>query len=391
MAETGQRIRLVHITTVPQTFVFLSGQMKYLGNQGFEVHTVSSPGGPDTPLVDHAVAQSHTVPMSRSITPAEDFLALWRLVRLIRKLGPHIVHSHTPKAGLLGTLAARATGVQVVFLSVFGLAQMTKAGPLRWLLDSMTRLSCFLAHRVWCDSFSMRKYLIEAKLCAPEKIVVFGQGSVRGVDARNTFSPQIHGRITCQAVRAEQGIPDDAFVLGFVGRIVGDKGMRELASAWRTLREDYTDLHLLMLGNFESKDPLLPEDEEMFRSDTRVHLAGYQMEVAPYMSAMDLFVMPSYREGFGMTNIEAAAMGLAVVSTQIPGCVDSVIDGITGTLVPPHDAKALTDAIRLYLDNPDLRSKHGLAGRERVLREFRPEAIWKATCEEYLRLLRKTQ
>jgi glycosyltransferase involved in cell wall biosynthesis len=177
--------------------------------------------------------------------------------------------------------------------------------------------------------------------------------------------------------------------LGFVGRIVRDKGMGELASAWRYLRDQYPTLHLLMVGPFESKDPLLQKDEDLFRNDDRVHLVGMCKEVAQHLKSIDIFVMPSYREGFGISNIEASSMCLPVVSTKIIGCVDSVQDGVTGTLVPPGDAGALTDAIRRYIDEPDLRQVHGLAGRERVLRDFRQEAIWEGLYQEYVRLLRE--
>jgi glycosyltransferase involved in cell wall biosynthesis len=137
----------------------------------------------------------------------------------------------------------------------------------------------------------------------------------------------------------------------------------------------------------ESEDPLLPEDDALFRSDPRIHLTGYQKDVAPYFAAMDLFVMPSYREGFGLTNIEAAAMQLPVVSTLIPGCIDSVMDGFTGTLVPVRSTPALIAAIEGYLNNPEIGREHGVAGRQRVLRDFRQETIWEALFKEYVHVL----
>lgn len=207
-----------------------------------------------------------------------------------------------------------------------------------------------------------------------------------GVDAREAFSPSRWGPDVRRAVRAEHGIAAEAPVLGYVGRIVADKGMRELASAWRNLRDRYPSLHLVMVGPFDATDPISPDDESLFREDERIHLLGLREDVARCLAAMDVFVMPSYREGFGVVNIEAAAMNLPVVSTRIPGCVDSVADGVTGTLVPPGDAEALESAIRKYLDDPALRRRHGEAGRHRAVRDFRPEGIWEPLYQLYLDL-----
>lgn len=387
--DVARATKLVHVTTVPLSLGFFRGQIGYLKAHGFEVHAVSSPGDLLVQVGDREAIEVHPVRMARGITPIKDIISLGRLWWLLRGIRPRIVHSHTPKAGLLGTIAARAAGVEVVVLSLFGLPQMTTTGLSRRLLDLTTRLACRLADRVWCDSFSMRDHVARGRLAPSEKLVVLGHGSVNGVDALGGFSPSNHGLSARRAVRACHGIPDGAPVLGFVGRIVGDKGMHELATAWRLLRDHYPSMHLLLVGPFEPNDPPLPDDERLFRSDDRIHLAGPRADVAPYLAAMDLFVMPSHREGFGIVNIEAAAMGLPVVSTRIPGCVDSVQDGLTGTLVPPRDAGALADAIRIYLDDPELRREHGRAGRERVLRDFRPEAIWEALYREYALLLHR--
>jgi glycosyltransferase involved in cell wall biosynthesis len=379
-------LNLVHVTTVPDSLGFFHGHIGYLQAHGFHVQAVSSPGA----LADQFRAREqipvHTIPMARSVSPAHDGVALWRLWRLFRALKPDIVHSHTPKAGLLGTLAARLASVPIVFLSVFGLPQMTRTGLTRRILDVTSWLACSAAHRVWCDSFSMRDYLSQSRLCPIDKIVVFGQGSVNGVDAVHTFSPELYGKASRLEIRTRYGIPPSALVIGYVGRIVRDKGIGELVSAWRILREQYNCLHLLLLGSFEAKDPLSADDENLLDTDARIHLTGHLSDVAPYYGAMDIFVMPSYREGFGVTNIEAAAMELPVVSSRIPGCVDSVQDGLTGTLVPPRDAVALRSAIEMYLNNPELMRQHGQAGRVRVLRDFRPEVIRESLAQEYLRL-----
>ena len=381
---------LALVTTVPITLVFFfHGQIDYFRRRGFEIFAISSPGDLAEQFRTSESIHFYPVPMVRGFAPIADLIALWRLWHLFRKTRPNIVHSHTPKAGLLGTLAARAAGVPVIFLSVFGLRQMTQTGFRRRLLDFTTRLSCSVADRVWCDSFSMSEYMVRAKLGQSRKIFVLGQGSANGVDAENTYSPNRYGLSIRNSIRERYQIPKDAYVLGFVGRIVKDKGMHELAGAWRSLKARYPNIHLLLVGPIEAEDPLLPEDNVLFRSDPRIHLTDYQKETAPFFAAMDLFVMPSYREGFGLTNVEAAAMQLPVISTLIPGCVDSVTDGFTGTLVPVQNTLELIKAIEKYLNNPELGHEHGIAGRKRVLRDFRQETIWEGLFNEYVRVLEK--
>ena len=167
--------------------------------------------------------------MNRSISPIQDVRSTWKLWKVLREVQPHILHAVTPKACLLSTMVAKLIGIPAVISSVFGLPQMTKTGLLRRLLDVTTSLACRWSDRVWCDSSSMRDYVIQAGLCSLDKLFVLGSGSVAGVDAVDAFSPQLHGCEVREAIRRVHSIPVDARVIGFVGRIVADKGMHELA------------------------------------------------------------------------------------------------------------------------------------------------------------------
>ncbi|MDI9584114.1 MAG: glycosyltransferase [Acidobacteriota bacterium] len=189
-------------------------------------------------------------------------------------------------------------------------------------------------------------------------------------------------------MREEHAIPPQARVLGFVGRIVPDKGIVELVDAWRRLREDYADLHLLVVGPFEEGNPAPPDTRETLENDPRVHLTGHVTNMPPYYAAMDILAVPTYREGFGNVFLEASAMEIPAVGTRVSGCMDAIADGLTGTLVPPRDPEALAEAIRAYLDDPELASTHARQGRARVLRSFRPEVIWQNLFDEYVALLR---
>lgn len=382
--EAGRRRPVVvHVVTDPVSLFFLSGQAAYLRQAGVEVHAIASPG----PALDRFGRQErvpvHGVAMRRAVTPLRDLGALWRLYRELRRLRPQIVHAHTPKGGLLGMLAAWLAGVPVRIYHLRGLRFATERGARRRLLLATDWLSCRLAHRVLAIGPSVRRTAIDCGTCDPARIrVLLGGGN--GIDTAGRFVPT--DAAARAAERARLGIPADALVVGFVGRFVRDKGVIELARAWARLRQAEPRAHLLVVGRTDA--PGAPaEIVALLRADARVHVAGVVWETAPLYAAMDVLALPTYREGLPNVLIEAAAMALPVVATDVPGCDDAVQDGVTGSLVPPQDAGALAAALLRYLSDPTLRARHGAAGRCRVLADFRREAIWEATASEYRALL----
>lgn len=383
-----REIGLLHITTVPVTLTFLVGQIGYMQKRGLAVRALSSPGEDLGRFGEREGIPTYAVEMLRRITPLRDLAAVARIVRVIRRTRPEIVHAHTPKGGLLGMTAAALARTPVRIYHMRGLPLMGATGARRRLLRATEQVACRLAHQVYCVSHSVREVAISEGICPPEKVKVLLGGSGNGVDAGGRYDPARLDPGTRLETRRRLQIPENAVVLGFVGRIVRDKGIVELATAWRTLREHHPQLHLLLVGPFEPQDPVPAEIEAMLRSDPRVHLTGMDWETPPFYAAMDVVVLPTYREGFPNVPLEAAAMQLPVVATRIPGCVDAVQDGVTGILVPPRDAAAFEAALQRYIEDAELRRQHGRAGRERVLREFRQEAIWEALYQEYRRLLR---
>jgi len=383
-APPARPLRVVHLTAVPGMLLFLQGHLADLAAHGFEVTVLSSPG----PLLDRLAAAEGVgrvgVPISREISPLSDLLSLARLVRALRALRPDVVDVHTLKAGLLGIVAARLVGVPVRIYHVHGLRHVTTTGLRRALLRTCERLTSRLATRVLCVSRSVARAALAEGLVPAGKTSVLLGGSIAGVDAAERFVPP--GAGARRAARADVGLPPDARVLGFVGRLVRDKGVAELAAAWRALRESHPDLWLVVLGEREQGDPIPDALYGSLAGDPRVRLAGYDRDTPRWYRAMDVVVLPTYREGFPVVPLEAAAMGLPVVATEVPGCVDAVVDGATGILVPPRDVPALTAALRAYLDDPALRARHGAAARARVLRDFDQRPMWNALRGEYQRL-----
>ena len=370
---------IVYVVTVPLSLTLLRGQLRYMRGRGMGVRVVTSPGEGIAAFEAREGVPVDPVAMERSIAPLRDLVALWKLWRVLRRVRPAVVNASTPKAGLLGMIAARAARVPARVYVMRGLPFMTAGGAKRRVLRLTEKVACRLAHRVICISPSLRAVAIREKLCAPQKVTVVGAGSSNGVDAEGRFNPRL-----CAAAKVAR----DAFVIGFVGRIVRDKGIVELEAAWRTLSAEFPHLRLLLVGEPEPGDPVPSDVLERLRADPRVEMVGHADDVTAWYAKMDLLAFPTHREGFGNVALEAAAMERPVVATNIPGVVDAVQDGVTGTLVPPGDAGALAAAVRLYVEQPQLGREHGRAGRERALRDFRPEAIWEGVYEEYRRLLR---
>ena len=389
-SEGNAGTRLLHVTTVPLTLRFLRGQLRELRGSRFEPHVASAPGDAGE-LEDFATREAvpaHAVPMTRTVSPVADVGSLWSLWSTVRRVSPTIVHAHTPKAGLLSMLAASSTATPIRVYHMRGLPLRTASGATKLVLRWSEKISCALAHRVFCVSHSLREIALEENLCPPGKLKVLGSGSGQGVDALDHFRPS---RLSAQEkarVRAGIGIPAESPVVGFVGRLVGDKGVAVLAHAWQGLRQEFPDAHLVLVGPEEVRDPVAPEILNALRNDDRVHVLGFVEDPAPLYAIMDVVALPTEREGFPNVPLEAGAMEIPVVASRVTGCVDAVMDRRTGRLVAPGDADALRSALAEYVRDPALRAAHGSASRARILEDFEAGVVTKRIHERYDVLLR---
>ena len=360
-----------------------------MANQGIEMTVLSSPGEQLHSLSRHGVAALPLV-MKREISPIQDSKSLFQLHRALKQERPDLVEFGTPKASFLGMLAARAAGVPARLYTIHGLRFETTSGRTRVILYWAERIACLCATRILCVSESVRDKLVALKLAPRSKTFVLSHGSYTGVDTSH-FTPANRGTEKVAQLRQVLGLTGNETVIGFVGRFVKDKGIRELVDAFRELKASHSDLRLLLVGDFESGDPLEADVRQYIESDLAVLRPGFVGDTAPYYALMDVFVLPTYREGFPGVPLEAQACEVPVVTTNATGAVDAVQDGVTGLIVPVKDARALTRAIDRLLQDPGLRADMGRAGRKWMQQDFRPEVIWQAHAEMYREMLHESQ
>jgi glycosyltransferase involved in cell wall biosynthesis len=355
---------------------YFAGALAFVRARDFEV-VLAAPGSPDLERLCRAEgARARPIAMARALRPWHDLKALFRLLRIMAEERPNIVHCHGPKAALLGILAAFILRVPHRIHHLRALPLETERGPMRWLLYASELLVSRLSTETIAISESLRRSYNRQLGLRRVPITVHGAGSGNGVDARGRFDPERLSAERLHAFRRRIGLPADARALCFVGRLARDKGLVELHDAWQGLRRRYPDLWLILAGDPDERDPVPMALLDAWRCDARTCMPGFVDACQLVFAAACINVLPSHREGFGSVLVEAAAMAIPSVATRATGCVDAVVDGVTGTLVPPRSAPALLDAIARYLDDPELRARHGAAARRRALAEFVPERIW---------------
>ena len=387
MKQNSTPPRLVIAVNSAIALGFLQGQPEYFESRGFDVSVLC----PERRKGEWGVAkpagvQIMEVPMERSIAPLKDLATLWRLWRVMNSPRPAVTNVGTPKAGLLGGLAAWLSRVPCRFYTLHGLRFETTKGVKRQLLIQMERLACRFAHRVICVSRSVRERAIASGLVRPEKAIVLGSGSCNGIDAsRFAPNPKLTQRAT--ALRRQLGIPEKATVILFLGRLTRDKGIPELVEAFARLDEQIPNVRLMLAGCFEEEDPLPPDTRRNLEEHSHIAFVGAVQDTPTVYAAADIVVLPSHREGLPTVVLEAQAAGKPVVGASATGIVDVITDGETGLLFPVGDVAALTKALtRLITDNV-LARKIESAGREQVNREFQQGQVWDALYRTYLEVL----
>ena len=350
---TPIKYRIMRITTVPLSLhKLLKGQMSYMVEHGFDVLMVSADGPEIAAVTKHEGCPHHVVHMTRKLTPFQDLVSLWKLFLLIRKYRPHIVHTHTPKAGLLGMLAAKIAGVPIRMHTVAGLPWMESKGIKKMLLKSVERITAWSAQYLYANSRSLKQFMIDEHIVTNvEKLNVLGAGTSNGIDLSYFSSKQVSPAVINDVKRAA-GLPEHGRAWLFVGRIVADKGIQELYDAFSELNKAYPDDQLWLVGPFEEHNELNDSLRLNLSNNPNIKMWGYQEDVRPYMAVAYALVFPSYREGFPNVPLQAAAMECPLILSDINGCNELVSHNENGLLIPVKDSLSLYHAM-LFLQSDD--------------------------------------
>jgi glycosyltransferase involved in cell wall biosynthesis len=385
---TEEKIDVLHAVTSSLSLVLMRGQLAYLRGAGFRPAALCGPGSHVQDLRAKESIPVFTIEMQREVAPLQDLVSLLQIWRLLRRVRPIICNVGTPKAGLLVGLAAWLCRVPCRVYTMRGLRLETATGMRRTILHFTERIACGCAHRVLCVSPSLRQRALELKLLPARKALVLASGSSNGVDP-SRFAPTPERLADAAKLRAQLGIASPSQVIGYVGRVTRDKGVPELVAAFRAVQEQFPDAVLLLIGDVEQGDPIPPETREALDNARGIVRVDFQSDITPYYLLMDILALPTHREGFPNTVLEAQAAELPVVTTDATGAVDSIAPNVTGLLIPAGDAGALAEALTKLLSDRERARQMGAAGRARVGQQFRPEVVWKSLAELYGELLRE--
>jgi len=376
--------KLIRITTVPMALRYLlTGQMRYMQEQGFEVLMISADGKERAEVIKNEQCPHLVVPMTRKITPFRDLRCLWQLIRIFRKEKPDIVHTHTPKAGLLGMLAARISGVHIRIHTVAGLPLMVEKGLKRRLLNFTEKLTYSSATHVWPNSQSLYDFIRTKKMAPANKLRVIGMGSTNGIDL-GRFSLEVLQADRIREIKQEIGYSETNQYLLCIGRLVKDKGIIEAVNVFIRLHETHPFLRLILVGDYEPDlDPLPEETMNAIENHPSIIHIAWTNEVEYYLHMAGLFLFPSHREGFPNVLLQAGAMRLPVICSRIAGNIDLVKEGETGLIFAPGNETEMRNCLQYALAKPVLMMEMAANLQQLISQHYRREKIWAQLLEAY--------
>lgn len=381
------KTKVIRTSTIALSLdVLLKGQLKYLKSK-YDVVAISGYDQHLEIVREREGVKIQDVAMERNIAPVQDLKSLLHLYKVLKAEKPTIVHSITPKAGLLTMLAAKFAGVPVRIHTFTGLVFPTRTGKMQQLLIKMDQLLCWAATHIIPEGEGVKKDLINYNI-TNKPLKILANGNVNGIDLaffnRNHFSEE-----QLNNLRHQIGLDPNKKTLVFVGRLVKDKGINELIAAFKTL--DPAKVQLLLVGPYEDKDPILPEHKAYIESAANIYAVGFQSDVRPYFAISDLLVFPSYREGFPNVVIQAGAMGLPAIVTDISGSNEIIIEGQNGVIIPSKNMEALKDAMHTLLDHPTKLQHLQANARQLVEDRYDQHIVWEAVDEFYKAALKQKE
>ena len=361
--------------------VLLKGQLNFL-NRYYDVTAISGSDDFLLELKQREGVEVFDIEMQRQIAPIEDLKSLWKLYKYFAKEKPLIVHSITPKAGLLTMMAAKMAGVPIRMHTFTGLIFPSRTGLIQKVLINMDKLLCYCATNIYPEGKGVRADLIQYKI-TNKPLKVLANGNVNGID-KDYFDPELYSSEDKIQLRNELGILENDFVFIFVGRLVRDKGINELIAAFLKLQSNSKKVKLLLVGPFENDlDPLNIETIKAIHECNTIITVGFQEDVRPYFAISNVLVFPSYREGFPNVVLQAGAMGLPCIVTNISGCNEIIIEGQNGTIIPVKNESGIYNAMIKLSSDKDYYSVLKSNARKMITSRYEQQVVWEALLAEY--------
>ncbi len=375
--------KLIRITTVPSSLrTLLRGQSRFMSDY-YEVIGISGDGDALAEVRANEGIKTHVVEMTRTITPIKDLIATYKLYKIFKSERPQIVHTHTPKAGTLGMLAAKLARVPHRLHTIAGLPLLEVSGQKRKLLDTVEKFTYKCATHILPNSFGLEEIILKNGYTTADKLTVIGNGSSNGINTVHYDTNHVSEQQQSE-LREKLGIAEDDIVFIFIGRIVKDKGINELVKAFDTLSKKNAQCKLLLVGPRESHlDPLLPETNATIETNEAILAVGVQKDIRPYVTISHVLTFPSYREGFPNVVLQCSCMELPCIVSNINGCNEVIEDKLNGLIIPVKDAEALEKAMQYMIDFPDERLAMIPHTRSRIIQRYKQEFVWNEILKFY--------
>ena len=381
--------KLIRITTVPVSFEkLLENQLRFM-KDFYDVTAISSDIKRLKEFGENEEVSTYCVELTRKITLLKDIKALIKLYLFLMKEKPLIVHTHTPKAGVIGMFASYLAKVPFRLHTVAGLPLMEAKGLKRIILNFVEKLTYKCATKIYPNSFGLMKIIIKNKFTKKTKLKVIANGSSNGIDL-SYFNPDLYSKNEKLSLRSDLLIEKDDFVFIFVGRMVSDKGINELVEAFNKLCEIKKNIKLLLVGSFEDElDPLHNQTSLLINNNDKIIYVSYQNDVRPYFALSDSLVFPSYREGFPNVVMQSGAMGLPSIVSDINGCNEIIKNNINGLVIKVKSVHAIYDAMIKMISDKSLFNKLRLNSRNHIKIKYERQSYWSLLLNEYKCIINK--
>jgi len=381
--------KLIRITTAPMALKYLlKGQMSFMSKNGFDVIMISADGQELNDVIESEKCKHFIVPFTRKITIIKDLYATYKLYRILIREKPDIVHTHTPKAGIVGMLASYFARVPARLHTVAGLPLVETTGFKRFILNFVERLTYRCSTMVYPNSFGLKEIILKNRFTTKNKLRIIGNGSSNGIDT-SYFDSELFSSLENNTLKSELGVEINDFVFIFVGRVVSDKGINELVEAFDRFCLLEQDIKLLIVGPLEDElDPLNEQTKLLINNNVKIISVGYQHDVRPYFAISDSLVFPSYREGFPNVVMQAGAMGLPSIVSDINGCNEIIVNNINGLIIRVKSVQTIYDAMIKITSDKYLFNKFRLNSRDSIKIKYEREAFWGMLLNEYEDLIK---